>query len=142
MRTFNFKAKNIGNEKYLSYTMDDDCDLDEDALDYCEENNLKELIEIIYEEDDDYDYLTYNITNKVSIEEYIKNEMNPQPNMTDTVNATKTTPIVDHIPSLFSCFASRTSSSSVAVLRICSRSFCFCASFSLPQLSSLVSRLT
>lgn len=76
MRTFNFKAKNIGNEKYLSYTMDDDCDLDEDALDYCEENNLKELIEIIYEEDDDYDYLTYNITNKVSIEEYIKNEMN------------------------------------------------------------------
>ena len=67
MRTFNFKARNIGQEKYLTYTMGEECELDEDVLDYCEENNLKELVEIIYEEDDDYDYLTYDITGKVSV---------------------------------------------------------------------------
>ncbi len=75
MRVFNFKARNIGEEKYLTYTMGEECELDEDVLDYCEENNLKELVDIIYEEDDDYDYLTYDITGKVSLEEYIIREM-------------------------------------------------------------------
>lgn len=75
MRVFNFKARNIGEEKYLTYTMGEECELDEDVLDYCEENNLKELVGIIYEEDDDYDYLTYDITGKVSLEERIASEM-------------------------------------------------------------------
>ncbi len=74
MRTFNFKARNIGEEKYLSYTMGEDCELDEDVLDYCQDNAPEELIEIIYEEDDDYDYLTYPITGKTSLEEYIAQE--------------------------------------------------------------------
>lgn len=74
MRTFNFRARNIGEEKYLSYTMGEDCELDEDVLDYCQDNAPEELIEIIYEEDDDYDYLTYSITGKTSLEEYIAQE--------------------------------------------------------------------
>ena len=74
MRTFNFRARNIGEEKYLSYTMGEDCELDEDVLDYCQDNAPEELIEIIYEEDDDYDYLTYPITGKTSLEEYIAQE--------------------------------------------------------------------
>lgn len=74
MRTFNFRARNIGEEKYLSYTMGEDCELDEDVLDYCQDNAPEELIEIIYEEDDDYDYLTYPITGKTSLEEYITQE--------------------------------------------------------------------
>ncbi len=76
MRTFNFKARQIGSEKYLTYTMGEECELDEDVLDYCEENHPKELLDIIYEEDDDYDYLTYDITDKISLEEYIGTEMN------------------------------------------------------------------
>lgn len=75
MRTFNFKARNIGREKYLTYTMGEECELDEDVLDYCEENDLKELVGIIYEEDDDYDYLTYDITGRISLDEFIKEEM-------------------------------------------------------------------
>lgn len=74
MRTFNFRARNIGEEKYLSYTMGEDCELDEDVLDYCQDNAPEELVEIIYEEDDDYDYLTYPITGKLSLEEYIAQE--------------------------------------------------------------------
>ena len=74
MRTFNFRARNIGEEKYLSYTMGEDCELDEDVLDYCQDNAPEELIEIIYEEDDDYDYLTYQITGKTSLEEHITQE--------------------------------------------------------------------
>ena len=74
MRTFNFRARNIGEEKYLSYTMGEDCELDEDVLDYCQDNAPEELIEIMYEEDDDYDYLTYPVTGKVSLETYIQQE--------------------------------------------------------------------
>lgn len=75
MRTFNFKARNVGHERYLTYTMGEGCELDEDVLDYCQENSPKELVEIIYEEDDDYDYLTYDITEKISLEEYAAGEM-------------------------------------------------------------------
>ncbi|MBQ8412938.1 MAG: FHA domain-containing protein [Lachnospiraceae bacterium] len=76
MRTFNFMARNIGQERYLTYTMGEECELDEDVLDYCEENKLKELVEIIYEEDEDYDYLTYDITGKVSVEDFTAQEVN------------------------------------------------------------------
>lgn len=75
MRTFYFKAKTIGDEKYLTYTMGEDCELDEDVLDYCQENKPAELIDIIYEEDDDYDYLTYDISGRVSLQDYIANEI-------------------------------------------------------------------
>lgn len=71
MRTFSFKARNIGEEKYLTYTMGEECELDEDVLDYCEDNEVAELLDIIYEEDDDYDYLTYDISGKTSLEEFI-----------------------------------------------------------------------
>ena len=76
MRTFNFKAKNIGRERYLTYIMGEECELDEDALDYCEENHLKELIGIIYEEDEDYDYLTYDISDRLSLGSYVENGVN------------------------------------------------------------------
>lgn len=75
MRTFNFKVRNIGQEKYLTYIMGEECELDEDILDYCEENNPKELISIIYEEDDDYDYLTYDVSGKTTISELIQGEV-------------------------------------------------------------------
>lgn len=75
MRTFNFKARLIGDEKYLTYTMGEETELDEDVLDYCEENDVKEIVPIIYEEDDDYDYLTYDITNRISINDFIQKEV-------------------------------------------------------------------
>ena len=78
MRTFHFKARNIGDEKYLTYTMGEECELDEDILDYCQDNAPEELIDIIYEEDDDYDYLTYEITGKLSLEEYMKEEQSSE----------------------------------------------------------------
>lgn len=75
MRTFNFKARNIGEEKYLTYTMGEECELDEDVLDYCDDNDVNELLDIIYEEDEDYDYLTYDITGRTSLAAYTQKEM-------------------------------------------------------------------
>ena len=70
MRSFDFRAKNIGRERYLTYIMGEGSEMDEDTLDYCEENDVQDLIKIIYEEDDDYDYLTYDVTGRTSLEKY------------------------------------------------------------------------
>lgn len=76
MRSFSFTAKNIGDERYLTYTMGEGMDVDEDALDYCEENDISEIVKIIYEEDDDFDYLTYDVTGLMSLDDISKNSMN------------------------------------------------------------------
>ncbi len=73
MRSFRFTAKNIGRERYLTYIMGEGMDVDEDVLDYCEENSIPEIMTIVYEEDDDFDYLTYDITGRTSIDTYIQN---------------------------------------------------------------------
>jgi FOG: FHA domain len=71
MRGFRFTAKNIGDERYLTYIMGEGCELDEDTLDICEEG-VNGLVGIIYEEDEDFDYLTYDITGKTALDNYTK----------------------------------------------------------------------
>lgn len=78
MRKVNFKIRNIGSEKYLSYILDEDCDFDEELLDYLEDNKIPELIDIIYEEDDVYDYLTYDITGRTTVETLLEKTMNAE----------------------------------------------------------------
>ena len=70
MRSFYFTAKNIGKERYLTYICGEGTEIDEDVLDYCEENELFEIVPIIYEEDDDFDYLTYDLTGHMTLEAY------------------------------------------------------------------------
>lgn len=78
MRKVNFKIRNIGSEKYLSYILDEDCDFDEELLDYLDDNRIPELIDIIYEEDDTYDYLTYDITGRTTVETLLEKTVNAE----------------------------------------------------------------
>ncbi len=78
MRKVSFKVRNIGSEKYLSYILNDDCEFDEELLDYLEENKIPELIDIIYEEDDENDYLTYNVTGRTTVDALLSNTINAE----------------------------------------------------------------
>ncbi|MBR6402810.1 MAG: FHA domain-containing protein [Eubacterium sp.] len=78
MRTFSFIAKNIGAERYLTYTMGEGMELDEDVLDYCEENAIDEIVNIIYQEDDDFDYLTYDVSGKMTLEKFTESVVNKE----------------------------------------------------------------
>jgi hypothetical protein len=89
MRKISFKMRNIGSEKYLSYILDDDIEFDEELLDYLDDNRIPELIDIIYEEDDVNDYLTYNITGRATVSDLLS----------DTVNAEKILGIIKGIAS-------------------------------------------
>ena len=75
MRRFSFHAKNIGSERYLTYIMGEGSELDEETLDYMEEQPVRELVGVIFEQDDDYDYLTYDISGKTSLERYTSGVM-------------------------------------------------------------------
>ena len=77
MRKVSFKVRNIGSEKYLSYILNDDCEFDEELLDYLEENKIPELIDIIYE-DDENDYLTYNVTGRTTVDALLSNTVNAE----------------------------------------------------------------
>lgn len=78
MRKVSFKVRNIGSEKYLSYILNDDCEFDEELLDYLEDNKIPELIDIIYEEDDENDYLTYNVTGRTTVDALLSNTVNAE----------------------------------------------------------------
>lgn len=78
MRKVSFKVRNIGSEKYLSYILNDDCEFDEELLDYLEENKIPELIDIIYEEDNENDYLTYNVTGRTTVDALLSNTVNAE----------------------------------------------------------------
>ena len=74
MRCFDFKAKSIGDsERYLTYVMGDGVELDEDTLDILEDNNIDELVKVIFEEDDDFDYLTYDVSGKTNLHAFTEN---------------------------------------------------------------------
>ena len=70
MRSFSFHAKTIGKERYLTYIMGEGMELDEDTLDVMEEQDFPELVRVIFEQDEDYDYLTYDISGKTSLEKF------------------------------------------------------------------------
>ena len=78
MRTFSFTAKNYGAERYLIYTMGEGMELDEDVLDYCEENEIAEIVDIIYQEDDDFDYFTYDVSGKMTLEQFTEGVVNKE----------------------------------------------------------------
>ena len=78
MRSFYFTAKNVGKDRYLTYIMGEGTELDEDALDYCEENEMPQIVEILYEEDDDFDYLTYDITGLMTLEKFTGEVINKE----------------------------------------------------------------
>ncbi|SEF96616.1 Forkhead associated (FHA) domain, binds pSer, pThr, pTyr [Eubacterium ruminantium] len=76
MRSFSFTAKNIGDERYLTYVIGDGTELDEDVLDFMEEESLDELVKVIYEEDEEFDYLTFDVSGKMELAEFVKGSMN------------------------------------------------------------------
>ena len=79
MRCFDFKAKNIGDsERYLTYVMGEGVELDEDTLDILEDGDIPGLVKVIYEEDDDFDYLTYDVSGMTNLAAFTEGEVDKE----------------------------------------------------------------
>ncbi len=62
----------------MTYNIDNDASLDEEVLDFLEEEEPKGLVPIIFEEDEEFDTFSYNVTDKIRLCELSNQEINAE----------------------------------------------------------------
>lgn len=78
MKKVSFRIRNFDKEQFLTYNIDDNASLDEDVLDFLEDEEPKGIVPIIYEEDEEFDTFSYNITDKIRMCELSNQEINAE----------------------------------------------------------------
>ena len=78
MKKISFRIRNFDKEQFLTFKLDDDATLDEDILTFLEDEEPKGIVPIIYEEEEDYDAFTYNITDKIHLSEMSDQEVDAE----------------------------------------------------------------
>lgn len=78
MRKVSFRIRNFGEEQYLSFNLEDDDKLDEDLLNFLEDEEPRGLVPVIYEEEEEYDAFSYNISDKIHLIELSNQEINAE----------------------------------------------------------------
>ncbi len=78
MRKVSFRIRNFGKEQYLSFNLDDDDKLDEDLLNFLEDEEPRGIVPVIYEEEEEYDAFSYNISDKIHLIELSSQEINAE----------------------------------------------------------------
>ncbi len=67
MKKVSFRVRNFDKEQFLTYNIDNEALLDEDVLDFLEEDEPKGLVPVIFEEGEEFDTFSYDITDKIHI---------------------------------------------------------------------------
>lgn len=78
MRKVSFRIRNFGEEQFLSFNLEDDDKLDEDLLNFLEDEEPRGLVPVIYEEEEEYDAFSYNISDKIHLIELSNQEINAE----------------------------------------------------------------
>ena len=78
MRKVSFRVRNFDSEQYLTFNIDNDAELDEDLLDYLEEEEPEGVVPVIFEENDDFDTFSYDVTDKIHLCELSAQEINAE----------------------------------------------------------------
>lgn len=78
MKKVSFRIRQFENEQYLTYNIDNEAALDEDVLDFLEDEEPMGIVPIIYEEGDEFDTFSYDITDKIRMSELSNQEINAE----------------------------------------------------------------
>ena len=78
MKKVSFIARNFGKERYLTYDIAADAVFDEEVLDFLEEEEPKGLVPIIYEESEEKETFSYDVTDKIRLCELSGQEINAE----------------------------------------------------------------
>ncbi len=78
MRKISFRVRNFDAEQFLTYDVDNEAVLDEEVLDFLEDEEPKGLVPIIFEEGEESDTFSYDITNKIRLCELSNQEINAE----------------------------------------------------------------
>ncbi len=78
MKKVSFRIRNFDKERFLTYDIDNEATLDEEVLDFLEEEEPKGIVPIIFEEGDEFDTFSYNVTDKIRLCELSEQEINAE----------------------------------------------------------------
>ena len=78
MKKISFRVRQFDKETFLTFNIDNDSELDEELLDYLEEEEPQGIVPVIFEEGDEFDTFSYDITDKIRLRELSQQVINAE----------------------------------------------------------------
>lgn len=78
MRKVTFRIRNFDKEKFLTFDIDNEANLDEDVLDFLEDEEPNRIVPIIFEEGEEKDSFSYDITKKIRLCDLSNQDINAE----------------------------------------------------------------
>lgn len=79
MKTVSFRVRKFfDSEVFLTFNISDEANLDEDILDFLEDEEPEGIVPIIYEEEDECDTFSYEVTDKIHLSDLANQEINAE----------------------------------------------------------------
>jgi hypothetical protein len=78
MKNISFRVRQFDKETFLTFNIDNDAELDEELLDYLEEEEPQGIVPVIFEEGDEFDTFSYDITDKIRLRELSQQVINSE----------------------------------------------------------------
>lgn len=69
MKKISLRVRNFDEEKFLTFNIDNEAELDEELLDFIEEEEPDGIVPVIFEEGEEFDTFSYDITDKIPLKE-------------------------------------------------------------------------
>ena len=78
MKKVSLRVRNFEKECFLTYNIDNEAGLDEELLDFVEDEEPEGIVPVIFEEGEEFDTFSYNITDKIHLSELSTQEINAE----------------------------------------------------------------
>lgn len=79
MKKVSFRLRNFDKEQFLTYNIDNEADLDEEVLNFLEDEEPAGIVPVIFDDsEEDYDTFSYDITDKIHLTELSNQEINAE----------------------------------------------------------------
>ncbi|MDE6434103.1 MAG: FHA domain-containing protein [Lachnospiraceae bacterium] len=78
MKKVSLRVRSFEKECFLTYNIDNEASLDEELLDFIEDDEPKGIVPVIFEEGDEFDTFSYNVTDKIHLSELSMQEVNAE----------------------------------------------------------------
>ena len=78
MKKISFRLRSFDKEQFLTFDIDNEAELDEELLDYLEDEEPEGIVPVIFEEQEEFDTFSYDITDKIHLCELSNQEINAE----------------------------------------------------------------
>ena len=79
MKKVSFRVRNFDKEQFLTYNIDNEADLDDEVLDFLEEEEPEGIVPVIFDDqEEEFDTFSYDITDKIHLTELSNQEINAE----------------------------------------------------------------